>query len=684
MRLARHRGTRLRALWRGHVTQAIANPDAAIAIVVEDLAARRDEIRALADDILCPALQWPGGERLPRPYNLSLGTALSEVPLVAVALDLLGWSERALPLGRAAALLRSPFIAVGGDAWMGRAHLEPAWIEAGRATITMRTAIAALLRIDPPLAQRWAAAIDGVAMARKWITARACRCLAFRTCGHRLARQQAARQPRIPGARCMGQGACRVCQPQRRRAAHDALGRARDAAVSRCERRLPTGVGASTDSDHRHAGSSRTAVRRAVARGPHCRALAAGAATESNVARCVATRAKCSARERCARARVRNRIDSAVCLRGARRGVLVRAKRRRSRMHAVAAASRRRGHRSPTNSRVPFQRRKRNSPGERRANAWRTTRRRHWKQGVDLRGGARLIEAQSDCPFKGMAIFRLGAETWPTPVDGLSALERGVFVHAALAAFWRAVKTRDALVALSPQALRFRDHASDERRRASCLPRASLAHRVTAGAARGGRTHRIIDHKMARRFRASAARRSQRRKSRRSGVARAGGTPFAAAARSHRQPRRRRCCDHRLQDGPHRRREFLVRNAAPRAAAWTLYAGPARILAGAGRARRCIRAIETRQGHRPRPRSRCSMRGLQLRLPSSLKNDGIADWSAMEARWSRDPRRARRRDRGWRGRGLAARRKGDVRPLRSKTAVSTWRPRHRGSRAGRR
>ena len=42
---------------------AIAHPDATIGIAVEDLALRRDEIRALADDLLCPAQQWPGSKK---------------------------------------------------------------------------------------------------------------------------------------------------------------------------------------------------------------------------------------------------------------------------------------------------------------------------------------------------------------------------------------------------------------------------------------------------------------------------------------------------------------------------------------------------------------------------------------------------------------------------------------------
>ena len=69
--------------------------------------------------------------------------------------------------------------------------------------------------------------------------------------------------------------------------------------------------------------------------------------------------------------------------------------------------------------------------------------------GAAVRGGAGVIEAQSDCPFKAVATFRLGTQTWPAPVDGLSPLERGVLVHAAMAAFWGIVKRHDMLSAMS-------------------------------------------------------------------------------------------------------------------------------------------------------------------------------------------------------------------------------------------
>jgi exodeoxyribonuclease-5 len=63
-------------------------------------------------------------------------------------------------------------------------------------------------------------------------------------------------------------------------------------------------------------------------------------------------------------------------------------------------------------------------------------------------GGARIVEAQGDCPFKAIGSCRLKVEPWPAAVVGLVASERGILVHAALAAFWRAVRDRATLARL--------------------------------------------------------------------------------------------------------------------------------------------------------------------------------------------------------------------------------------------
>lgn len=55
---------------------------------------------------------------------------------------------------------------------------------------------------------------------------------------------------------------------------------------------------------------------------------------------------------------------------------------------------------------------------------------------IHLRGGASLLTAQSQCPFKAFAIGRLGARTWDRAAAGLTAAERGQLLHAVLHSVW--------------------------------------------------------------------------------------------------------------------------------------------------------------------------------------------------------------------------------------------------------
>ena len=133
----------------------VAAGGALVGIAVEDLSVRRVEARALAEEILCPALQWPGCESDPRPYNVSLGDGLSEVALIASALDLIALGAGPLPLEQAAALLRSPYLDRAAAMWTRRASIELRWLDEGRRDVSFRDAIGALSRVDETLAKRW-------------------------------------------------------------------------------------------------------------------------------------------------------------------------------------------------------------------------------------------------------------------------------------------------------------------------------------------------------------------------------------------------------------------------------------------------------------------------------------------------------------------------------------------------
>jgi probable DNA repair protein len=70
--------------------------------------------------------------------------------------------------------------------------------------------------------------------------------------------------------------------------------------------------------------------------------------------------------------------------------------------------------------------------------------------GAVTRGGTAIVEHQAACPFGAFAQFRLDARPLEEPAQGFSPLERGTIVHAALDHVWREIRTRDALVAFTP------------------------------------------------------------------------------------------------------------------------------------------------------------------------------------------------------------------------------------------
>jgi ATP-dependent helicase/nuclease subunit B len=70
------------------------------------------------------------------------------------------------------------------------------------------------------------------------------------------------------------------------------------------------------------------------------------------------------------------------------------------------------------------------------------------------RGGARLLEIQSACPFRAQAEFRLGARPLDDPQLGVAAADRGELVHAVLSGIWGNLRAQSGLHELSPDELR--------------------------------------------------------------------------------------------------------------------------------------------------------------------------------------------------------------------------------------
>jgi probable DNA repair protein len=73
--------------------------------------------------------------------------------------------------------------------------------------------------------------------------------------------------------------------------------------------------------------------------------------------------------------------------------------------------------------------------------------------GGAVRGGTSVLQAQSNCPFRAFAEFRLGAADLTPPRPGLDARDRGSLVHRALEHFWRDLDGHAELVALGESAL---------------------------------------------------------------------------------------------------------------------------------------------------------------------------------------------------------------------------------------
>ena len=99
---------RTAALWaRSRLT---AKPGARIGVVVPDLTRLRATVLRIFDEVLVPAALLQPGEHIPRPWNVSLGTALADWPLIHAALLILELSCGELSIERASVLLRSPFV----------------------------------------------------------------------------------------------------------------------------------------------------------------------------------------------------------------------------------------------------------------------------------------------------------------------------------------------------------------------------------------------------------------------------------------------------------------------------------------------------------------------------------------------------------------------------------------------
>ncbi len=101
------------------------NPAARIGVVVPELAQQREQVARIFTAVLAPASGLPGAAARAPHFNLSLGQALSDYPLVHDALNILEIAGgRALDLEKISAMMRSPFIAGAERELVQRALLD--------------------------------------------------------------------------------------------------------------------------------------------------------------------------------------------------------------------------------------------------------------------------------------------------------------------------------------------------------------------------------------------------------------------------------------------------------------------------------------------------------------------------------------------------------------------------------
>jgi ATP-dependent helicase/nuclease subunit B len=434
--------------------RAQADAAATIGIVVANLDERRDEILAVADDLLCPALAERCASDASRPYNVSFGAPLADVPIVTTALALIAWAGDALPVADAAVALRSPYLPAAEHRWQGRAACEGQWRGTGLRTVSLAAAIGELhAHGDDALAARWRAAVApastrqapaGWADAwRTWLGALGwpgdrplgsgewqARDAFLRTLGEFAALGPVASAMRRDEALAALRAATRraLFQPEATPARVQILGLLEAAGLD-FDALWIAGLAA----EQWPPAATPTPLlplawqrERGVPRADAARALDYARTLTATFARAgddvIASHAvQVDGQERAASALVTAWPETVVAGANPMGGRAAQIAAARPVLEALADAI------APA---VP--------------------------DGSAVAGGVDIVESQSNCPFQAFARHRLAARSPDDTATGLSAVERGSLLHRTLAAFWQDVGDQAALLALDANALGMR------------------------------------------------------------------------------------------------------------------------------------------------------------------------------------------------------------------------------------
>lgn len=423
-----------------------------VGIVVPDLAQRLASVRLAAIDAL--GVPDEGERRLPA-WNVSLGTPIDSVPIVAAAIDLITLAWTALPIGRAAMLLRSAHLpGAAAGARFPRAGVERTWLERGVDPVGAIDAITALQACGDSLAGRLAAMSTRAKRVRRatrhgWVDAWRAALAAAGWPGDRTlgsAEHQAAGALDEHFAAFAALDALEVRGVEV--AASEALGAFSSILASSPFQPESTGapiqilglyeaVGLPFDALW-VSGMSDESLPRAPRPNP---LLPVAWQREHGVPRSDAARELAHARElvswllRAAPDVVVSHATTIDDRPASRSAVFPEAPAVAMPVPATPARAmfeaRPRLERLSDDVAPPY------APGER------------------VKAGSGLVAAQSECPFQTLASKRWRADPWPEAATSLTPMERGTLVHAALAAFWRATGDRASLLALASDPARY-------------------------------------------------------------------------------------------------------------------------------------------------------------------------------------------------------------------------------------
>ena len=169
--------------------RAASGPGVTVGVVVPDLARYRAMIEREFAAELDPPSALPWKKAGVRAFNISLAPMLSEEPLVKAAIDILAIDERPAPTGRLGRILTAPFISAGTDEYLAVASIDSALKKEALLTVTVagfsRRARElpslegfsgrldrwlTILRAErgPLLPSRWAASFDRLLKALGW------------------------------------------------------------------------------------------------------------------------------------------------------------------------------------------------------------------------------------------------------------------------------------------------------------------------------------------------------------------------------------------------------------------------------------------------------------------------------------------------------------------------------------